>query len=749
MGSPRAQRPPRLRRASCATRCAAARSGSPSTPRSDAPHRDAVLASRHARTRAFRQGGGAVTLVRREFLRRGALAGAGLWAVPHLVREVYGPPPAGAEPRSVEAGLGAFAARWGPAGAVIAVTRFGQFVSDKVFNCRVADQPRSYALRLSAGPATLTPGIDPFAHADMVLAEADWLGLLYGDFSGLAPFMDATVFPSRDAANKVALLGILMYTFAHLPAGSNPPDPELLTRALGGLLRYGLPECKGEVSITEPLTRLQNNPQQALRNAALPPASAPPVTQRLAEFVAGLRYEDLPPGTVKSAKEQVLSIIGAMYAGSRMPGARKFARAVRGFGDRGEATIVGVHRFRPSARHAALLNSVHAQVLEWEDWTFIAHSGATIVPVALAAGELGRASGRDVLAAIVAANEILARGGDVLTDVLHTGNAVPTHQIEAPLVAGRLLGLDAPRLQDALGIACVQPQVTSIPAWTADAKGLLTGWPALTSVEAAQYAKAGVTGRRDILESPAGYCYRVSDIASPAVLEQLVDGLGETWRFDARRNELFSKRYPTDGFQLTSVQAVLDLVNAKARAVFDATPRERLPAVVKRLQVRIPWVMAASATMFTKNTKDIYERIRTQPDWTYIALLFDGKYPLAAALANRRLTYKEYDRSVIFDPVVQALIDRIELVPDLTVGVFGAEAELELADGRSFVSRQDCIAEFPVIEKLQVGAEGILTPRQIARVARAVEHVEGYDDVRDFVRVIAPSRRPARRASRR
>ena len=108
-------------------------------------------------------------IVRRELFRRGAVAGggmAGLWAASHVVREAYGPPPAVAQQaRSVEAGLTAFAARWQGVGAVIAVTRFGQFVSDKVFNCRVADQPRSWVLRLGSGAATLTPGIDPFRHA--------------------------------------------------------------------------------------------------------------------------------------------------------------------------------------------------------------------------------------------------------------------------------------------------------------------------------------------------------------------------------------------------------------------------------------------------------------------------------------------------------------------------------------------------------------------------------------------------------
>ena len=688
-------------------------------------------------------------LRRREFLGRTAVAGgafAGLWTIPAAVREAYGEPieiPRGL--RSVEAGLTAFTVSWQAAGPVIRLSRFGPYVSDKVFNCRVADQPRAYVLRVGSAGATLTPGLDPFRHADMVLPEEDWLGLLYGDFTGLAPLLAGDLFPSRDAANKVVLLGIVMYVFAHIPAGKDP-DPELLLAVLQGIVqRGGLPECAGEPDVLEELERLQRDPQGELEELVAPRASAPPVTRRLAEFVAGLRYEDLPPGTVASAKEQLTSILGAIYAGSRMPPGRRFAGAVRGFGDRPEATVIGRRPFRTSVRHAALLNSVYAQILEWEDFTFIAHTGASIVPAALAAAELGRASGKELLAAIVAGNEILARSGEVLTDVIHTGNAVPTHQIEVPLVAGRLLGLGVDALQDALGICCVQPQVTSIAAWTADAKGLLSGWPVLTGVEAAQYAKAGISGRRDILENPDGYCYRVSEIQTPARLEQLVDGLGETWRFDAERNELFTKRFPTDGFQLTTVQAILDVVNRQAKDVFDATPRERLPELVRRVRVRIPLVMGASATMFSKDRTDIYERIRAEPDWTYIALLFDGKFPVAAALVNRRLTFSEYSDAAIFDPVLQAMLERIELIPDISLGVFGAEARIELSDGRSFTSTQACIEDFPVEEKLRVGAHGILRERQIRAILRAVDRLEDFSDSREFVRVASGGQRGRRR----
>src|SRR5207248_8345450 len=124
-------------------------------------------------------------------------------------------------------------------------------LSDKVFNCRVAGTERAYILRLGTAGAVLAPGIDPDRHADMAMAEQDWLGLLYGDFTGLGPLIEGGVFPARDGANKVALLGIVMYLFAHIPAGADP-DPDLLLRVLEGVAqRGGLPSCAGEPETVE------------------------------------------------------------------------------------------------------------------------------------------------------------------------------------------------------------------------------------------------------------------------------------------------------------------------------------------------------------------------------------------------------------------------------------------------------------------------------------------------------------------
>jgi 2-methylcitrate dehydratase PrpD len=624
---------------------------------------------------------------RRTFLKGGGLIGGAILSASlfgKAVKQVYGEPIViPKETRTIEGGLAAFTLKWQIAGPVIVLTRFGRFLSNKVFNLRIANDLRVYNLTLGAAGAVVAPGLNPFANATLVMTAEAWTDVLYGDFVGLGAFLAGEAYASRDDQNKAVLLTILFYVFAHIPAGANP-DPQLMLEIMQGLVvRGGLPSCSGEPSLLEALDDLRANPTGPLLVKATPP----PVTRNVSEWMFCLDFASLPGDVVAAAKVQLKSMLAAMYAGAQMAPAAKTANAIHGFGDHPESSVlIPDGRFQTSMRSAALVNSVAAQVLEWEDWTFLAHSGASIVPVALAAAERSGSSGKQLITAIVAGNELVARAGEFLTDVVHTGNALTIHQLELPLVAGKLLGLDAPHLQDALGIACTQPQLTSIVSWTADAKGMLTGWPALVGVTAAQLAAAGISGRRDILESPLGYFASVSDFAGPerfSVFEDLPSSpQAPGWRF-ARQH--FTKRYPTDGFQLTTVHAVVSLV----------TENTIDPAAVDEILVRIPLVMAGSATMFSREDPSaLLDRIRsgTSPDWTYITLLFDGYYPVAAAAVRRRLTWREYLPAALNDPQIRALLAKIRLVPDLSMGVFGAEVRIRAA-GQTYETFVACIRE--------------------------------------------------------
>src|SRR5436309_6249694 len=148
--------------------------------------------------------------------------------------------------RTPEAGLAAFVAKWQAAGPAIVLTRFGRFLSNRIFNCHVAGTPRAYNMFLGAAGATLAPGTNPSAHANLILDEGDWNGVLFGDFTGLAPLVAGRAFPSRDEANRAALCLIVMYIFAHIPAGADN-DPAFLANLLRDLAaRQGLPQCEGE-----------------------------------------------------------------------------------------------------------------------------------------------------------------------------------------------------------------------------------------------------------------------------------------------------------------------------------------------------------------------------------------------------------------------------------------------------------------------------------------------------------------------
>src|SRR5438046_8783274 len=102
---------------------------------------------------------------------------ASLSAFGKLVAEAFAQTPSlpvPEEARTPEAGLAAFVAKWQAAGPAIVLTRFGRFLSNRIFNCHVAGTPRAYNLFLGAAGATPALGTTPAAHANLMLGEGDW-----------------------------------------------------------------------------------------------------------------------------------------------------------------------------------------------------------------------------------------------------------------------------------------------------------------------------------------------------------------------------------------------------------------------------------------------------------------------------------------------------------------------------------------------------------------------------------------------
>ncbi|MEM7446374.1 MAG: MmgE/PrpD family protein, partial [Pseudomonadota bacterium] len=95
--------------------------------------------------------------------------------------------------------------------------------------------------------------------------------------------------------------------------------------------------------------------------------SGPDVTEQLASFVAGTRFDDLPKEVVELAKRCILDGTAVMIAGSTEPCAkiaRDYVKAVDGVE---EATIIGSGDLRAPVHLAALANGVAGHALDWDD----------------------------------------------------------------------------------------------------------------------------------------------------------------------------------------------------------------------------------------------------------------------------------------------------------------------------------------------------------------------------------------------
>ena len=130
------------------------------------------------------------------------------------------------------------------------------------------------------------------------------------------------------------------------------------------------------------------------------------VTRRLASFAAALSYQDLPKDVVERTKRLILDVTGIIVrARHDAQSTQSLIAAVEKLGlAGGSCSVMGDDSYyAPPA--AALVNGTLAHSLDFDDTHAEGslHSSAPIVPAAISADEMVDASGKDLIAACVAA----------------------------------------------------------------------------------------------------------------------------------------------------------------------------------------------------------------------------------------------------------------------------------------------------------------------------------------------------------
>jgi hypothetical protein len=247
------------------------------------------------------------------------------------------------------------------------------------------------------------------------------------------------------------------------------------------------------------------------------PGSPPPgtISGLIADYVLGLRLDDVSGEVRRFAKLMLLDCLGCMIVGAQTPSGRA-ALALARESPLPQARLAG-NGERAGVERAALANTVCANALDFEAVGPEGHIGVIAVPVVLALADWHEHSGAAALAALIAGLDVGGRIGAAWRRNT-SGTAVvglppvrgAPHAIFAATVpAAMLLGLDREAIRNALGIASYSAHVPTLRKVLESYDPPMTkydhmGGMALGGLDAVRLAMHGFTGDREAFEGEYG-----------------------------------------------------------------------------------------------------------------------------------------------------------------------------------------------------------------------------------------------------
>ena len=286
------------------------------------------------------------------------------------------------------------------------------------------------------------------------------------------------------------------------------------------------------------------------------------MTEKFANFCEELRYEDLPYDVIKRTKLLILDTVGIIIrARHDAESTSSLVSAIERLEmSNGSCQVFSDNKsYSPSA--AALLNGTLAHSLDFDDTHAEAslHSSAPILAAALAAAEMNKSSGQQLITACVVGYEIQIRLGLAGGSSAHYKKGFHPSAtcgiFGAAAAAGYLMGLNKDQYISAFGIALSQSagsmQFLTDGAWT---KRSHVGQAAQNGLSCAIMAAEGFKGPSKAFEGKWGYFH---SYASGGDMEKAIDGLGK--KFETLN--LGVKPYPSCRYSHAAIDGIIELKN--------------------------------------------------------------------------------------------------------------------------------------------------------------------------------------------
>jgi len=423
--------------------------------------------------------------------------------------------------------------------------------------------------------------------------------------------------------------------------------------------------------------------------------NAPPITRKLAEFVATHPSRGWSDDVDREAKRTVQNWVGCAIGAARHPAVDAALAAVNELEPAPQATILGRSE-RADIAGAALVNGIASHTFDFDDTHLktIIHPGGPVASAALALAERTGASGRQFLDAIVLGADVACRVGDAIYPAHYdrgwhiTGS---TGMLGAAAACARLLGLDVDRTTMALGIAASQPTGVR-EQFGSMTKALHPGAAARAGLMAALLARHGYTASQRALEAPRGLLQTYSTQWN---WNAITDALGE--RFEIAYNTY--KPFACGVVIHPSIDGCVQI----------ATAHRLRPDDIDRVDLRVhPLVLELTGKKSPRHG-------------------LEGKFSVyhacAAAIIFGQAGESEFSDAVVARPDVVALRERVTATIAGDVAEDAADVTIHCRDGRRlhmFVAHALGSLERPMSDAdLERKFHGLVDP--ILGTARAVQ----------------------------
>lgn len=452
------------------------------------------------------------------------------------------------------------------------------------------------------------------------------------------------------------------------------------------------------------------------------------VTAQLAEWIAGVRYQDIPDTAVTLAKSGILDVIGVTLAGMQTELAGRVRTLAAEWGGSAQATVLGTNT-RTSAPLAALVNGTAAHALDFDDTNhpLYGHPSCHLVPALLALGERSPHTGRDLIRAYLVGFEVevrMARAVNMAHYVAgwHATGTLGT--LGAAAACSSLLDLTPEDTRHALGIASSMASGLRGNFGTMT-KPLHAGLAARNGVMAAQFAERQFTASQDGIAGAYSFTLLYGGGESARIDELSPARFGRPWEI-TQPYGLAIKQFPSCGATHPGIEAAIALV---ARHDLD-------PSAIRSVHVGVS-ALAPRILIYSRPTTGLEGK-------------FSMEYCVASALAHRRVNLDTFTDAAVAEPVVRQLLERIVVSVDDRVREsteFSCVVTVSMEDGTTYSEQVD-LAKGKTAKPLSRGeleakyrncAGRALGDAAVERSLGQLWRLEEMTDVSAFTELLRPS----------